>query len=196
MPMRVAITVLLAGAPIARNVFERDFIRIGRAPTSDVFLDDPAVDRMHAVIESGGDSMKLIALDSENNDWGANGFGVHRDGEKLSNYTVINDSDVLTIGPFTLRIDVEPRGALDPASIPPTEAPLPLPEDDEATEGAVELATTVLDILVPPAQREAVKVRLRSLEAQAWDARRRHEQAVTDFNRAMDDHIDPHLKLN
>ena len=75
----------------------------------------------------------------------------------------------------------------------------------------LEETTPVLDILVTLAQREAVAARLRSLEVQAWNAKRRHEQAVADFNRAMGDlkceagiaemfglpgHINPHLKLD
>jgi hypothetical protein len=85
-----------AGGGLEGEVFplDRDRITIGRAPDSDIFLNDVTVSRHHAVIERGADGPHLRDLGS------LNGTYVNR--RRIESDEPLEDGDELQVGKFRL----------------------------------------------------------------------------------------------
>jgi hypothetical protein len=85
-----------AGGGLEGEVFpiDRDRITIGRAPDSDIFLNDVTVSRHHAVIERGPDGPHLRDLGS------LNGTYVNR--RRIEPEEPLEDGDELQVGKFRL----------------------------------------------------------------------------------------------
>ena len=90
-----AVLIIRAGGGRAGEQFavDRERMAIGRAPQSDVFLDDITVSREHAVLERRGDGLHLIDRGS------LNGTYVNR--ERVDSVRLA-DGDELQIGKYRL----------------------------------------------------------------------------------------------
>lgn len=114
----IVVVVRRKGEPHATVPLSSDIIKIGKAPTSHVCLDDPAVSRMHAVVERSGATLTVIDLGSDN--------GTHVRGERV-NKTTLGPGDVVRIADFELSFRLGDAGGGD-APAPAKEAPLPAGE--------------------------------------------------------------------
>ena len=85
--------------PVVRALNE-PAITLGRSSKCDLHLDDPGVSRRHATLTAEPDGVsptawRLVDLDSRN--------GTRVNGEAVSN-VLLNDSDVIVVGPFVLTL--------------------------------------------------------------------------------------------
>lgn len=78
----------------ARYLLDDESVRIGRAPESEIFLDDVTVSRKHAQIEKRDRKFNLEDLGSLN--------GTYLNGEITSN-AVLKDGDEVQIGKFRMH---------------------------------------------------------------------------------------------
>jgi hypothetical protein len=94
-----ATLVLFEGERVARTFrLQGTTTTIGRLPTSDVVIEDPAASRSHARIDRGADGFALIDLGSTN--------GTLLNGEPVTEHP-LRDGDRITIG----QTELEFRGA-------------------------------------------------------------------------------------
>ncbi|MDG0980336.1 MAG: FHA domain-containing protein [Halieaceae bacterium] len=84
MPNKISIKRFDTGAVIS---LESNILSIGRAPSSDIFIDDRDVSRRHATIEAHGHDYVLVDQQSTNgtllNDWRVNKHEKLRPGDKI-----------------------------------------------------------------------------------------------------------------
>lgn len=97
--MKIKISIHKDDAHLDTQTFDQDVIKIGRLKTSHICLNDEAVARMHAVIEVSGDVVRIIDLGSSA---GVIFLGSRSRIDKNAN---LKEGDVLSIGPFHLRIE-------------------------------------------------------------------------------------------
>jgi hypothetical protein len=90
-----ALTVTLRGRIVGRAAFDQDVIRIGRTPDNDVFIDNAAFSRAHAVIRRRGIAHILEDLGTRN--------GSHVNGRCVQ-VCALNDGDRITVGKYTLIV--------------------------------------------------------------------------------------------
>ncbi len=89
-----------AGPDVGRTFSVRDAgAEMGRTPSADIQMIDPAVSRRHARIEFRSGSFHLVDLGSSN--------GCHVNGERVST-SPLSDGDVLTLGHNTLSVEIAP----------------------------------------------------------------------------------------
>lgn len=93
---------------IDSRTFSQEVIKIGKLRSSDLYLDDDAVARMHAVLEVTAGELRLVDLGS------ASGTVVN--GLRVVKSSAIKDGDALCVGPF--RLEVATHVAAMPASAP------------------------------------------------------------------------------
>lgn len=94
---------------------DQSIVKIGRLASSHVFLDDPAVARMHAVIEFGNDEVYIVDLGAPE--------GTRVDGKKV-NKAKLNHNDEIRFGPMRLILQFGEGTAAPEVSKAP-EAPKP-----------------------------------------------------------------------
>lgn len=114
----VVLVVERDGVREGTRTFEQPIVKIGRAATAHLQLDDETVGRMHAVIERDADGVSIIDLGS------ASGTSVN--GERV-NKAALAHGDVVTIGPFRLTVGI--GASVAPAAEPSRET------DDPTTWG-------------------------------------------------------------
>jgi len=111
-PIRV--TVFRGPDQVFEEIFVRDLLKIGRLASAHVKLDDPAVGRIHAVLEASAGGYNLIDMGSPN--------GTRVNDAKVSRAAVC-DGDIVAVGPYRLqlrwatRAEVEGRSPVPPAVI-------------------------------------------------------------------------------
>ncbi|HVE85612.1 MAG TPA: sigma 54-interacting transcriptional regulator [Myxococcales bacterium] len=69
-------------------------VTIGRAPSSDVRIDDPSVSRQHARVATAGGRARVLDLDSHN--------GVRLNGHRIAGWHPLHGGDVIALGNATL----------------------------------------------------------------------------------------------
>lgn len=74
--------------------FDQEVVKIGRLKSSHVRLDDPHVKRMHAVLETEGDGVRIINL----------GGKTFLNTQKVDLNAEVNEGDILDVGPFKVRV--------------------------------------------------------------------------------------------
>lgn len=93
----LTIRVTLKGRLIKEHRFPQERITIGRDPESNVFLDNPGISRLHAVLERRGDTVMLQDMESAN-------------GTLLNDHSVrresVKDGDKVRIGKFLLSLSI------------------------------------------------------------------------------------------
>jgi pSer/pThr/pTyr-binding forkhead associated (FHA) protein len=94
-PNKLLVTVTLKDRVLKQYSFDRVGAKIGRHRACDIVLDNPAVSRLHAEIKYENGSMVLHDKGSSN--------GVLVNGQQVQQHE-LQDSDVLTIGKFTLYV--------------------------------------------------------------------------------------------
>jgi pSer/pThr/pTyr-binding forkhead associated (FHA) protein len=85
------------GTSEGTQTFEQPIIKIGRAQTAHLQLDDEAVGRMHAVIERDAEGVTIIDLGSES--------GTRVNGETV-NKARLSHGDIVEIGPYRLTVGI------------------------------------------------------------------------------------------
>ena len=107
------------GRRVGTSLLARPIIKIGSRARSQIVLDDPGVSGMHAVIEVTDDAVVLIDLGGEG--------GTHVNGKRI-NKASLDPGDVVTIGPFQLRLEsvaaTPPAEPVAVAPAPPAPAPV------------------------------------------------------------------------
>lgn len=91
----VVLGIARNGVSEGTQVFEQPVIKIGRMKNAHLHLDDPAVARMHAVIERDPDGVTVIDLGSDS--------GTLVNGAKV-NKSKLAHGDVVSIGPYQLTV--------------------------------------------------------------------------------------------
>jgi Nif-specific regulatory protein len=141
---RVRIVVVRGGEAVSELEADGDVVRIGRAPSSDVRLDDDSVAFEHARVHAGGRDVALETLDG-NPTSVLRGSSRHRieEGKRFS----LETSDVIEFGAddaeraITVRVHIEPE--TEPLRIVETRplSALPIPARAAATSGDAVLRT-------------------------------------------------------
>lgn len=100
----ITVRVTLKGRLLKEYRFGQDRITIGRDPESNIFLDNPGISRLHAVLEKRGDRVMLQDMESAN--------GTLLNDQSVRRETV-KDGDKVRIGKFLLELNVleDRRGA-------------------------------------------------------------------------------------
>src|SRR5690606_35773440 len=81
-----------------RKTLVRDVIKIGKLKTSDLCLEDDAVERMHAVIEDSGSDVRVIDLGSAT--------GTLLNDRRVDSHAVIGTGDTLAFGPYRVALEL------------------------------------------------------------------------------------------
>ncbi len=95
-PAPLKISVHKDGRPILEQSFQRSVIKLGRLGSAHIRLEDPAVSRIHAVLEASKDGFNLIDMGSAE--------GTLVNGERVSKKRVA-PGDVLRVGPYEIRLE-------------------------------------------------------------------------------------------
>ncbi len=88
------LVVTLADLIQGHYFLDKDRFTIGRKPDNDIFLDDPGVSKLHAVIVTIGNDQVVEDSGSAN--------GVLVNGDKVTKH-ILQNSDVISIGNFQLK---------------------------------------------------------------------------------------------
>jgi hypothetical protein len=140
----IEIQVIANGVIAASGTFNGEQVWIGRSPSNDLVVDEPAFSRYHAVVERRGAGFMIRDLQSLN--------GLRQDGRRVAAWNV-NSGDTLTVGEFDVSFTVECVAAvIDP----------PVPEDLARALGLFGRT-----ISVSPETQEKT-VRERSSRLHAW----------------------------
>ncbi len=144
MPQALQLTVYRDGELVETKTFSQEAIKIGKLKSSNLFLSDDSVARMHAVIERSGDDVRVIDLNSAT--------GTILNGTPVERNAVLQDGDVLEFGPFRVEVGYV-EGAAAPA-----QAPQPQPTAAAAAPAAPAAAARVAQarpvIQIDPAEVE------------------------------------------
>jgi len=97
------IRVTLKDRVVGELAFDQPRVRIGRAPDSELHLDNLALSRRHAELVRGEGGWRLRDLGSRN--------GVHVNGLKRTRHN-LNSGDVIVIGKYSLEVRIEGEEAL------------------------------------------------------------------------------------
>src|SRR5690606_26280372 len=101
---------------VGSRTFSQEVIKIGKLRSSDLYLDDASVARMHAVLEVTAGDLRLVDLGSAS--------GTSLNGERVCKSAAIASGDSLRVGPFRLEVEALPVATTAIASAPrPTAAP-------------------------------------------------------------------------
>jgi pSer/pThr/pTyr-binding forkhead associated (FHA) protein len=94
----IALILVFRGeTEIERRAFAiKETIAIGRDPFTDIILEDPTVSRLHVELRREGND--LVLYDKSSNGTTVNGKSVTRH--------VVNDRDVISLGRFTLIVEL------------------------------------------------------------------------------------------
>ena len=83
--------------PVRADLEGKTRVVVGRAPTSDVVLDNPVVSHAHAELRREGEGFVVTDLGSTN--------GTFVNGERVTAPRRLSSGDVLSVGPYALRFD-------------------------------------------------------------------------------------------
>lgn len=86
------------GRLVDRKTIAQDVIKIGKLPSSHLCLEDDSVARMHAVIESSGNDVRIIDLGSAG--------GTFLNGQRVEKNASVADGDALDFGPYRVEIEL------------------------------------------------------------------------------------------
>lgn len=89
------LVVSWSGAVKGHYFLDKEKFTIGRMEDSDIFLDDPSVSKLHALIYTVGNDQIL----EDNNS--ANGISIN--GEKVISRQILQNNDVMQIGSFQVK---------------------------------------------------------------------------------------------
>lgn len=113
-PKTMILSIRRAGQDLGDHTLAQDVIKIGSLAGSTIVLPDPAVARMHAVIEVSGDEARLIDLGSE--------AGTFVNGKRIDKNASVSDGDAIGIGPYEIRVN-PPRADRADSGLAPDERP-------------------------------------------------------------------------
>lgn len=99
----ITIVVSLRGRVITTRSFAQERIRIGRSADNEVWIDNAALSRQHALIERVGRVYTLVDTSQKN--------GVYLNGERVRRRH-LNHGDTVGLGKFLLTIDLAQRAAI------------------------------------------------------------------------------------
>ncbi len=105
-PKTMILTIRRDGQNLGDHTLTQDVIKIGSLAGSTIVLPDPAVARMHAVIEVCGDEARLIDLGSET--------GTSINGKRVDKNAPVMDGDVIGIGPYEIKVNPPQTDRVDP----------------------------------------------------------------------------------
>jgi pSer/pThr/pTyr-binding forkhead associated (FHA) protein len=97
------LSVFLRDRLIGRSVFADDEVRIGRSADNEVQIDNLALSRYHASIETAGGVHVIKDWQSQN--------GTYVNGEKIQGRRALNDGDRIGFGKFVLVFRSDKQGA-------------------------------------------------------------------------------------
>lgn len=98
---------------------DREIVKIGRLASAPLRLDDPAVSRMHAVVEvASADEVLIIDLGSAE--------GTLVNGARV-NKAALTSGDEIQIGPFRVVVEIGSESTLRPPAAPIPAPPAPAP---------------------------------------------------------------------
>jgi hypothetical protein len=103
------ISIFLRDKLIGRSTFSLEEVRIGRSADNEVRIDNPALSRYHASIESVAGIYLLKDFGSQN--------GTFVNGERVAGRRGLQDGDKVQIGKFTLVFRTEKQVAVDHAEV-------------------------------------------------------------------------------
>ncbi|MBI5510247.1 MAG: FHA domain-containing protein [Deltaproteobacteria bacterium] len=112
MPLGLVVQVVRGGQVVAEHPFDltKKVVKIGRSPTAQIRVEDPAASRVHAVLEIGPTGIALVDLGTS--------VGTLLNGARVSRAPV-NSGDQIIIGETLLAITIgETYGAGAPAASP------------------------------------------------------------------------------
>lgn len=135
-PIRV--TVFRGEERVLEEVFARDLLKIGRLASAHVKLEDPAVARIHAVLEASGAGYNLIDMGSPD--------GTRVNDERVSK-SPVRDGDIVTVGPYRMQLSWALPAHAGLRNIPP---PVPGPTGDVDDDMFVDVAGGVSGSLEGP----------------------------------------------
>jgi hypothetical protein len=105
-PRTLTFEIFHGDTKVETQVLSVDVVKIGKLKSSHLVLEDPQVARMHAVVEVTGDTIRVIDLGSAT--------GTILNGEKVDKNKVIKNGDVLSFGPFSIKVWEGKRAESDP----------------------------------------------------------------------------------
>ena len=91
---RLYLLVVHGDASTAFSLSRDGSVTIGRAPASDILIDDPSVSRQHARVTTAGGRARVLDLDSHN--------GVRLNGQPIDGWHPLHGGDVIALGAATL----------------------------------------------------------------------------------------------
>jgi hypothetical protein len=146
MPQAVMVQVTRGGQLVAQHQFDlaKKVVKIGRSPTAQIRVEDPAASRVHAVLEFGPTGVALVDLGTS--------AGTLVNGTRV-NRVSIGNGDQITIGETTLFISVLEAGA--PAAPPAATPYQPLPTRPTASPFQPPPARPAASPFQPPPTRPA-----------------------------------------
>lgn len=144
MPFHVV--VARSGEVLGRRDFGGARVRVGRDPENELRIDSPALSRHHAVIEQAGDAWTIRDLASQN--------GTLVNGKRVAGSHVLNESDEIQLGDYTIVFHAGP----------PSAASVPLIQDEAA------YAVFGQTLQVRPGSEQELRERSASVQAHLVDA--------------------------
>jgi hypothetical protein len=103
------LSIFLRERLIGRSTFSLEEVRIGRSADNEVRIDNPALSRYHASIESVAGIHLLKDFGSQN--------GTLVNGERVSGRRGLTDGDRIQVGKFTLVFRTDKRAAVSHAEV-------------------------------------------------------------------------------
>lgn len=107
----------LRGRELDKFLLGQGQVTIGRSPECDIKIDNPAISRKHATLQSREDGYLLTDLGSAN--------GTFLNGEKVDQPVTVKPGDVINLAKFELRFQSDPRSEVEKmigADVPDMEA--------------------------------------------------------------------------
>ena len=102
----ITLSVSLHGKELSRATFDGERpVRIGRAPTNDLVIDNPVISRAHAIVARSGSAWTISDLGTAN--------GMYANGVRVDIDRGLNDGDRIAIGKFTIQVEIA-RDAVAP----------------------------------------------------------------------------------
>lgn len=143
--------------------FSQEVIKIGKLRSSDLYLEDDTVARMHAVLEVTAGDVRLVDLGSIT--------GTSINGVRVVKSSAVHSGDALVLGPYRVQLEVAPAGVATAAPAPavataPAGAGTPASAVAAAPAIVAAAAPAVAAAPAPASPRAMLPIDTRDIESQ------------------------------